>query len=136
MIRFALAALLVTTLLGHSPAAERLKVHGKPSPLPKGAATENWTRYLGPHHDATSRETKLLKTWPDGGLKPVWELERGDTTPRRRSPMAACLASTSPKGMSASSAATRRRVRCSGNSNIPLCTATATDSPAVRVPLQ
>lgn len=39
--------------------------------------TEDWPRFLGPRHDLHSKETKLLKSWPESGLKRVWEVKRG-----------------------------------------------------------
>ena len=65
--------------LNYVLADERLSFHNKPNPLPKGAVTENWPRFLGPHHNGTSNESKLLKGWPETGPKVVWELERGET---------------------------------------------------------
>src|SRR5947209_11173379 len=56
---------------------DRLKFHAAPKPLPAGAQTENWPRFLGPHDNATSGETKLLHTFPTAGLTPVWEVEKG-----------------------------------------------------------
>lgn len=70
---------LLVVFLTQGRADDRLVVHGKPDPLPKGAVTENWPRFLGPHHNGTSKETKLLKDWPKKGPKVVWELERGET---------------------------------------------------------
>ena len=64
-------------LLLQSHAEDRLTFHAKPKALPEGAVTEDWPRYLGPRDDATSLETKLLKKWPAGGPKVLWELERG-----------------------------------------------------------
>lgn len=58
---------------------ERLMFHAPPKSLPAGAVTEAWPRFLGARHDASSRETKLLKTWPTGGPAVVWELERGES---------------------------------------------------------
>ena len=60
-------------------ADERLTFYNKPNPLPDGAVTEDWPRFLGPHHNGMSKESKLLKTWPEKGPKVVWELERGET---------------------------------------------------------
>lgn len=73
------AALCVLTTLS-SLAAEpfdRLKFHEAPKPLPAGAQTENWPRFLGAHDNATSGETKLLHTFPKAGLTRVWEVEKG-----------------------------------------------------------
>jgi outer membrane protein assembly factor BamB len=52
-------------------------VYDAPKPLAKEAKTEDWPRFLGPHHNATSGETKLLHEWPDGGPKAVWEFAKG-----------------------------------------------------------
>lgn len=46
-------------------------------PLPEGAVVEDWPRFLGPHDNATTRETKLLGAWPEGGLEVVWEVDTG-----------------------------------------------------------
>ena len=58
-------------------AFDQLKFHVAPKPLAKGAVTENWARFLGPHDDATTGETKLLVSFPEGGPKVVWEMEKG-----------------------------------------------------------
>lgn len=65
--------------LAHADAQEsydRLKFVAEPSPLPPGAVTEDWPRFLGATDDSVSRETMLLKEWP-AGLKPVWEIAKG-----------------------------------------------------------
>jgi outer membrane protein assembly factor BamB len=51
--------------------------HGKPKPLPAGAVTHDWTSFLGPAHNGMSTETRLLKAWPKGGPKLVWEMKKG-----------------------------------------------------------
>jgi outer membrane protein assembly factor BamB len=58
-------------------AFDRLKYHAAPKPLAKGAVTENWPRFLGPHDDATTGESKLLAIFPESGPKVVWEMEKG-----------------------------------------------------------
>jgi outer membrane protein assembly factor BamB len=55
-----------------------LTFHAPPRALPAGAVTEDWPHFLGPHHDATTRETKLLDRWSAGGPKIVWEMEKGE----------------------------------------------------------
>ena len=55
---------------------ERLTYHQAPKPLAEGAVVEDWPRFLGATDNSVSRETRLLKEWPDG-LKPVWEAEKG-----------------------------------------------------------
>jgi outer membrane protein assembly factor BamB len=52
--------------------------HAAPKPLPAGAVTSDWPRFLGSKDDATSSETKLLRKWPEGGPTKVWEVERGE----------------------------------------------------------
>ncbi|MEP4077815.1 PQQ-binding-like beta-propeller repeat protein [Haloferula sp.] len=39
---------------------------------------EEWPHFLGPHMNATTRETPLLEKWPEKGLEVVWEKERGE----------------------------------------------------------
>lgn len=73
-----LSLLLAGPLAWSAPEAfDRLTYHAAPKPLPDGAVTEDWPRFLGPRHDLHSRETKLLKTFPAGGPKVVWEVKRG-----------------------------------------------------------
>ena len=43
-------------LLGECPADDRLTVHRKAKPLPDGALTADWPRFLGPSDDATTPE--------------------------------------------------------------------------------
>jgi len=54
-----------------------VKFHAKPRPLPAGAVTHDWKSFLGPTHNAMSTETKLLRAWPKGGPKLVWEMKHG-----------------------------------------------------------
>ncbi|NIP94422.1 MAG: PQQ-binding-like beta-propeller repeat protein [Akkermansiaceae bacterium] len=72
-----LIALELTSLaaLGQDPA---LTFHAAPRPLPEGAVTEDWPRFLGAHDNGTSKETRLLKKWPEGGPRKVWELLTGE----------------------------------------------------------
>ena len=64
-------------------AFDRLTFHRAPKPLPAGAVTEDWPRFLGPNHDGTSGETRLLAAFPAEGLARVWEIAKGSgyTTP-------------------------------------------------------
>jgi outer membrane protein assembly factor BamB len=56
-----------------------LTFHQPPKPLPKGAITSDWPRFLGPADQPASTETKLLHQWPDSaGPKKVWECKVGD----------------------------------------------------------
>ena len=52
-------------------------VHAAPKPLPAGAVTSDWPRFLGPTHNGISSETKLLKRFPATGPTLLWEVETG-----------------------------------------------------------
>ena len=39
----------------------------------------DWATFLGPDHTSVSRETGLLKSWPEKGPPLVWKLELGET---------------------------------------------------------
>ena len=54
-----------------------LTFHKAANPLPNGAVTESWPRFLGPHDNATSRETGLDLDWPAEGPPLVWEAGKG-----------------------------------------------------------
>lgn len=56
-----------------------LTFHAAPKPLPEGAVTADWPRFLGPTDDAKTTETQLLERFPEGGLKKVWEMEKGNS---------------------------------------------------------
>jgi len=51
--------------------------HRKPGPLKQGAVTEDWTAFLGPRHDGTSRETHLAKKFGASGPPLLWEMTKG-----------------------------------------------------------
>lgn len=57
---------------------DRLTFHAAPKPLAANATARDWPRLLGPSHDATTPEKPLLKEWPAGGPKLVWEVGMGD----------------------------------------------------------
>ena len=54
-----------------------VRFHARPKPLPAGAATSDWASFLGPSHNGTSPETKLLRDWPKGGPRLLWEMAKG-----------------------------------------------------------
>jgi outer membrane protein assembly factor BamB len=54
-----------------------VRFHAKPKPLPAGAVVHDWPAFLGPAHNSTSTETKLLQKWPKGGPALVWEMRKG-----------------------------------------------------------
>ncbi len=56
-----------------------LTFHQAPKPLPKGAVTTDWPRFLGPNDQAISPETKLLHLFPATGPRKVWECRIGDS---------------------------------------------------------
>ncbi len=53
------------------------RLHAAPKPLSPAAKTNDWTSFLGPHHNGIADETKLLKDFSDGGPALVWEVESG-----------------------------------------------------------
>jgi outer membrane protein assembly factor BamB len=68
---------LPLALLAFAAPNPDVRFHSKPKPLAPGAATHDWNSFLGPSHNGTSTETKLLKQWPQGGPKLVWEMKKG-----------------------------------------------------------
>lgn len=52
--------------------------HAAPKPLPAGAVAGDWTSFLGPTHDMRSPETRLLRGFPPGEPRLVWEMKKGD----------------------------------------------------------
>src|SRR5688500_14244889 len=69
-----LAALLLGSLCLAANGADQAKAtfHQAPKPLSADAVTSDWPRFLGPTHNASSPETKLLKQWPKEGPRAVW----------------------------------------------------------------
>ncbi len=41
------------------------------------AAADDWPQFRGPNRDATSAETGLLRSWPEGGPKVLWSTRMG-----------------------------------------------------------
>src|SRR5215207_6195596 len=39
-------------------------------------ANSDWPQWRGPNRDDVSKETGLLKQWPEGGPKKVWSFEK------------------------------------------------------------
>ncbi|NNM28793.1 MAG: PQQ-like beta-propeller repeat protein, partial [Akkermansiaceae bacterium] len=78
-MRALLPILLAPVLLAAEPAAvDGLTSHAAPKPLPAGAVTADWPHFLGPRHNATTRESPLLAKFPADGLPLVWELAAGE----------------------------------------------------------
>jgi outer membrane protein assembly factor BamB len=71
----------VERLAAMEPAPARtnpdVRFHSKPKPLAANAVTHDWTSFLGPSHNGTSTETRLLRPWPAGGPPLVWEMKKG-----------------------------------------------------------
>jgi outer membrane protein assembly factor BamB len=47
-------------------------------PLPQQTVISDWPSFLGPNHDMTSPETGIRRDFPTDGLKPVWEMKKGE----------------------------------------------------------
>jgi outer membrane protein assembly factor BamB len=79
-VSFALlcCALVNAALHAEAIAYDGLTFHAPPRPLPADAVTEDWPHFLGPHHDATTRENRLLAKWPQRGPNKVWEMATGE----------------------------------------------------------
>ena len=54
-----------------------VRVHAKPKPISANAVTHDWKSFLGPSHNGTSTETKLLRPWPAAGPTLLWEMKKG-----------------------------------------------------------
>ncbi|HPF37464.1 MAG TPA: PQQ-like beta-propeller repeat protein [Phycisphaerae bacterium] len=82
ILRIAIGLVMIggaTRAPGDEPAAyPELRFHGAPRTLSAGAVTSEWPRLLGPNHDATSPETRLLSKFPSDGPAIVWEMETGE----------------------------------------------------------
>ncbi len=48
------------------------------SNLPTASAPDDWPQWRGPNRDGISRETGLLKSWPEGGPKVLWRVPSGE----------------------------------------------------------
>lgn len=72
-----------TAVVSEPVVFEGLTFHAAPKPLSPDAVTTDWPRFLGPTDNAITPETHLLDRIPDGGLKKVWEMKKGNsyTTP-------------------------------------------------------
>ena len=85
MTKFPVLKLLAASALAFATGAfgadvepcDRLNFHAPPTLLQKQTRTSDWPSFLGPNDNATSPETHLLKTWPDGGPARVWEVGKG-----------------------------------------------------------
>lgn len=55
-----------------------LTFHKAPKPLNSSAKTNDWKDFLGPTHNAISRETHLLESFGKDGPEIVWEVSKGE----------------------------------------------------------
>ncbi|MAS91966.1 MAG: hypothetical protein CMO55_02125 [Verrucomicrobiales bacterium] len=56
---------------------DELTYYLAPKALSPEATTADWPRFLGPTDNAKTPESHLLDEFPKGGLKKVWEMEKG-----------------------------------------------------------
>lgn len=82
--RFAVPALVSLMLLcscgaEDAPPGPRVQVPSAPSEAAADSSRpgDDWPCFLGATHDGVSRETGLLKKWPEGGPPVLWEREVG-----------------------------------------------------------
>lgn len=54
------------------------KTHRSPRPLARHAVGGDWATFLGPTHNMFSPETGITKEFPPEGLRPIWEMSKGD----------------------------------------------------------
>jgi len=55
-----------------------LTFYTPPKPLSPEAVTEDWMDFIGPTHNAISRETHLVQSFGDTGPSLVWEVDKGE----------------------------------------------------------
>jgi outer membrane protein assembly factor BamB len=65
---------LAAQALGAGVATGQARAHRKPKPLRAGAVSDDWRSFLGPSHNAVSKETPLTRVLPP---PLVWEMPRG-----------------------------------------------------------
>ena len=56
-----------------------LSTIAKPSARDPKAINEDWPCFLGARRDSRSRETSLLRAWPEAGPNLVWSMRRGES---------------------------------------------------------
>ena len=69
---------LITEAPKKSTTQTELIFYKAPKPLPSGAVTNDWKDFLGPTHNGISKETKLLKSFPQSGPDKLWEVSKGE----------------------------------------------------------
>src|SRR5262245_20332348 len=73
MSRRSLLQALAAQALG-AGASGQPRVHATPRPLRQDATTDDWRSFLGPSHNAVSKETRLSRVLPP---PLVWEFAKG-----------------------------------------------------------
>ncbi|MBI5770757.1 MAG: PQQ-like beta-propeller repeat protein [Verrucomicrobia bacterium] len=78
----AFVELRATAAAGAPNAAARdnpeVTFHAAPGPLASRAVTGDWAAFMGPTHNMFSPETAIAREFPKDGLKPRWELKKGE----------------------------------------------------------
>ncbi len=77
MLRFTLIVTSILLAVSSLAGEPQVTVHRAPKPYPAGAVTADWPRFLGPLHNCTTPETKLLHAWGEKGPSRGWEFEKG-----------------------------------------------------------
>ena len=70
--------LLPALLLQAQEPFDRLTFHAAPTPLAENAVTTDWPGFLGPVNNASSPESPLLKSFPEGGPRLLWKVAAGE----------------------------------------------------------
>ena len=73
-----LAAVLSSGLAVSSASGQEARFHGPPRPLAPDSQISNWSRFLGPAHNATSPETGIRRDWAASPPALVWEIPKGE----------------------------------------------------------
>ena len=71
--RIAAHATLGLLLIGVTSAAGAFQKEDVTAIAPDVSATDDWPAFRGKNRDGVSRETNWMATWPDQGLRKVWE---------------------------------------------------------------
>ncbi len=74
---FPVLLLTLATALAEPSEWPALTFHQPPRPLPEGAVTSAWPRFLGPADAPVSPETRLDRAFGEKGPRKVWEIEKG-----------------------------------------------------------
>ncbi len=78
MRRSLFLSLLPALLLQAQEPFDRLTFHAAPTPLAENAVTTDWPGFLGQANDASSPESPLQKSFPEGGPRLLWKVATGE----------------------------------------------------------